>query len=73
MCFCEISNIRFKWFMNSKHIFYLQKTEEIAKCAMRMGYRRGETDKQTAEHLLMDYRGHTQRVHNLYQKIVNAS
>jgi hypothetical protein len=37
-----------------------------------MGYRRGETDKQTAEHLLVDYRGHTQKVHNLYQKIVNA-
>jgi glutamate-ammonia-ligase adenylyltransferase len=48
------------------------KTEEIAKCAMRMGYRRGETEKQTAEHLLVDFRGHTQKVHNLYQKIVNT-
>jgi len=47
------------------------KTEEIAKCAIRMGYRRGKTAKQTAEHLLVDYRGHTQKVHNLYQKIVN--
>ena len=48
------------------------KTEEIAKCAVRMGYRRGETAKQTAEHLLLDYRGHTEKVHNLYQKIVNT-
>jgi glutamate-ammonia-ligase adenylyltransferase len=48
------------------------KTEEIAKCAMRMGYRRGGTAKQTAEHLLVDYRGHTEKVHNLYQKIVNT-
>ncbi len=48
------------------------KTEEIAKCAMRMGYRRGETAKQTAEHLLVDYRAHTQKVHDLYQQIVNT-
>jgi hypothetical protein len=39
---------------------------------MRMGYCRGETAKQTAEHLLVDYRGHTEKVHNLYQKIVNT-
>ena len=48
------------------------KTEEIAKCAMRMGYPRGKTEKQTAEYLLADYRGHTQKVHKLYQQIVNA-
>jgi glutamate-ammonia-ligase adenylyltransferase len=48
------------------------KTEEIAKCAMRMGYPRGETEKQTAEYLLANYRAHTQKVHNLYQKIVNT-
>jgi len=48
------------------------KTEEIAKCAMRMGYSRGQTAKQTAEHLLVVYRGHTQKVHHLYQQIVNT-
>jgi len=48
------------------------KTDEIAKCAIRMGYRRGQTAKQTAEHLLVDYRGHTQKVHHLYQQIVNT-
>jgi glutamate-ammonia-ligase adenylyltransferase len=48
------------------------KTEEIAKCAMRMGYPRGETEKQTAEYLLADYRARTQKVHTLYQQIVNT-
>jgi [glutamine synthetase] adenylyltransferase / [glutamine synthetase]-adenylyl-L-tyrosine phosphorylase len=49
------------------------KTQEVAKCAMRMGYPRGETEKQTAEYLLADYRGHTQKVHKLYQQIVNTA
>ena len=48
------------------------KIEEIAKCALRMGYLKGETAKQTAEYLLADYRAHTQKVHNLYKKIVNT-
>ncbi|MEX2491064.1 MAG: hypothetical protein WD425_04805 [Nitrospirales bacterium] len=46
------------------------KSEEIAKSAIRMGYPKGDTIKQTAEYLLADYRGHTEQVHRLYQKIV---
>lgn len=46
--------------------------EEIAKCAIRMGYPKEENAKQTAEHLLVAYRGHTETVHNLYQKIVES-
>ncbi len=48
------------------------KMEEIAKSAIRMGYPKGETIKQTAEYLLADYRGHTQTVHHLYQEVVTA-
>ncbi|MEC4681201.1 MAG: hypothetical protein VST67_10970 [Nitrospirota bacterium] len=48
------------------------KAEELAKCAIRMGYRLGETAKQTAEYLLVDYRGYTQKVPHLYQQIVKA-
>ena len=48
------------------------KTEEIAKSAIRMGFPKGETIKETAEYLLADYRGHTQTVHHLYQEIVKA-
>ena len=46
------------------------KTEEIAKCAIRMGYPKRETAKQTAEGLLADYRQHTENVHQCYQAIV---
>lgn len=46
------------------------KTEEIAKSAIRMGYPKGETIKETAEYLLADYRWHTEKVHLLYQEIV---
>ncbi len=48
------------------------KIEEIAKCAIRVGFRREGTAKQTAEHLLLAYREHTQKVHQLYQQIVKA-
>ncbi len=46
------------------------KTDEIAKCAIRMGYPKGSTSKQTAEGLLVHYRRHTEAVHRLYQEIV---
>ena len=49
------------------------KIEEIAKCAIRVGYPKEDNVKQTAEHLLIDYRGHTLRVHQLYRQIVKAS
>ncbi len=48
------------------------KTEEVAKCAMRIGYRRGESCKQTAETFLMDYRHHTSNVHDFYQQIIET-
>ncbi|MDH5587689.1 MAG: bifunctional [glutamate--ammonia ligase]-adenylyl-L-tyrosine phosphorylase/[glutamate--ammonia-ligase] adenylyltransferase, partial [Nitrospirota bacterium] len=48
------------------------KTEEIAKAAIRMGYPKADTIKQTAEFLLADYRGHTEHVHRLYQEIVTT-
>ena len=48
------------------------KTEEIAKSAIRMGYPKGETIKETAEYLLADYRWHTEKVHLLYQEIVSG-
>ncbi len=48
------------------------KTDEIAKCAIRMGYPKGDTSKQTAEGLLVDYRQHTEAVHRLYQEIVTV-
>ncbi len=46
------------------------KTEEIAKCAIRLGYPKRETVKQTAEGLLSSYRQHTESVHHHYQAIV---
>ena len=46
------------------------KTEEIAKCAMRMRYPKRETTTQTVEVFLRDYREHTENVHYHYRKIV---
>ncbi len=47
------------------------KAEELAKCAIRMGYPRGETIDQTAESLLADYRQHSENVHHYYQQILS--
>ncbi len=44
--------------------------EELAKCAIRMGSPQGTTRGQIAENFLNEYRGHTNRVHNLYQRII---
>ncbi len=49
-----------------------KKIDEIAKCAIRMGYPKEETVKKTAEHLLVDYRRHTQTVHEWYLQIVKV-
>ena len=49
------------------------KIEEIAKCAIRMGYSKGNTVKQTAEYLLADYKRHTQAVHILYQEFLTPN
>ena len=48
------------------------RTEDIAKCAIRMGYPKEINVNVTAEHLILDYQVHTQKVHNLYQEIVKA-
>ncbi len=49
------------------------KIDEIAKCAIRMGYPKEEVSNLTAEHLMSAYRAHTQAVHRLYQKILVLS
>jgi glutamate-ammonia-ligase adenylyltransferase len=49
------------------------KSEEIAKCAIRMGFPKEKNAKQTAEHLLKAYREHTQTVHCLYLQIFRNS
>ena len=48
------------------------KTEEIAKCAIRMGYTKGDAEKQTADQLLADYSHHSAQVHRLYQRILES-
>ncbi len=49
------------------------KTEELAKCALRMGYPKEGTAKHTAESLLADYCQHTSQVHLLYKQILKPS
>jgi len=49
------------------------KTEEIAKCAIRMGYPKGQTIDQTTKNFLQDYRQHTKRVHHHYQQVIGDS
>ncbi|WP_342348125.1 hypothetical protein [uncultured Nitrospira sp.] len=49
------------------------KTEEIAKCAVRMGYLKHATVAQATETFLSDYRRHTTTVHQLYERILCSS
>lgn len=49
------------------------KTDEIAKCAVRMGYLKGGTVGQATETFLNDYRRHTTTVHQLYERILCSS
>ena len=46
------------------------QTEEIAKCAIRMGYPKAQTADHTTKNFLQVYRHHTQRVHRHYQTIL---
>jgi glutamate-ammonia-ligase adenylyltransferase len=46
------------------------QTEEIAKCAIRMGYPKAQTPDQTTKNFMQDYRHHTKRVHRHYQTIL---
>ena len=48
------------------------KTEEIAKCAVRMGYLKGSTIEQATQTFLDDFRGHTTVVHRLYEQIIGS-
>ncbi|HNP27986.1 MAG TPA: hypothetical protein PKK23_03005 [Nitrospirales bacterium] len=49
------------------------KTEEIGKCAVRMGYLKQLTVAQATEKFLYDYRRHTTTVHQLYERILCSS
>ncbi len=49
------------------------KTEEIAKCAVRMGYLKHVTVAQAMEAFQNDYRRHTTTVHQLYERILCSS
>jgi len=44
--------------------------EELAKCAIRMGYPKAQTADHTMKEFLQDYRQHTKRVHQHYQQIL---
>lgn len=46
------------------------KTEELAKCAIRLGYPKAQTADHTTKNFLQDYRHHTKRVHHHYQHIL---
>ena len=48
------------------------KAEEIAKCAVRMGYLKGSTIEQATQTFLDDFRGHTTVVHRLYEQIIGS-
>ncbi|GJL59511.1 MAG: hypothetical protein NPIRA03_23680 [Nitrospirales bacterium] len=49
------------------------KAKEIAKCAVRMGYRKHASVAQATETFLNDYRRHTTTVHRLYERILGSS
>lgn len=49
------------------------KTEEIAKCAVRMGYLKQSTLAQATESFLNDFRRHTTTVHQVYERIISSS
>jgi len=47
-----------------------RELEEVAKCAVRMGYPKGESYAETAQAFLDDYGHHTSVVHRLYQQTI---
>jgi glutamate-ammonia-ligase adenylyltransferase len=49
------------------------KAEEIAKCAVRMGYLKGATIDHATQAFLNDFRRHTTTVHRLYEQIIGSS
>ncbi|WP_447971339.1 [protein-PII] uridylyltransferase family protein [Nitrospira sp. M1] len=44
--------------------------EEVAKCAVRMGYTKGDAPPETAQAFLDEYDRHTSIVHRLYQQTI---
>jgi [glutamine synthetase] adenylyltransferase / [glutamine synthetase]-adenylyl-L-tyrosine phosphorylase len=48
------------------------KAEEIAKCAVRMGYFKGVSLEQATQAFLNDFRRHTSVVHRLYEHIIGT-
>lgn len=48
------------------------KTEEISKCAVRMGYLKDSTMEQAVQNFLADVRRHTTVVHRLYEHIIGS-
>ncbi len=46
------------------------KTDEIAKCAIRMGYPKTSSIEQTAQNFVQDYSRHTARVHRYYRVLL---
>jgi len=46
------------------------KTEDLAKCAIRLGYPKAQTVDDTTKNFLQVYRHHTQRVHRHYQTVL---
>jgi [glutamine synthetase] adenylyltransferase / [glutamine synthetase]-adenylyl-L-tyrosine phosphorylase len=48
------------------------KTEEIGKCAIRMGYLKDTTVEQAAQIFLDDFRRHTSIVHRIYEHIIGS-
>ncbi len=48
------------------------KKEELAKCAVRMGYLKNGTLEQALQNFLNDFRRHSTLVHRLYEQIIGA-
>ncbi|MDH5296541.1 MAG: hypothetical protein OEW26_05380 [Nitrospirota bacterium] len=48
------------------------KAEEMRKCAVRMGYLKGESIEQATQTFLDDFRRHTTVVHRLYEQIIGS-
>jgi glutamate-ammonia-ligase adenylyltransferase len=48
------------------------KSEEISKCAVRMGYLKGSNIEQATKTFLDDFRQHTTVVHRLYEHIIGS-
>jgi glutamate-ammonia-ligase adenylyltransferase len=48
------------------------KSEEVSKCAVRMGYLKGSGLEEATQTFLEDFRRHTTVVHRLYEQIIGT-